>query len=351
MTDAASKTQPRFIYKHRPFAIVDTTPSHAENEIPTPELDMIEKLQHTVLKVDSISKTFSNVKAVKNISFSVARGDVYAFLGPNGAGKTTTLRMLLDVIKADSGTIEWSINGKSNTKPEAGHIGYLPEERGLYLDIPILKSLIYLASIRGMENADAKKQALAWLDRLGLADRAKEKLQVLSKGNQQKIQFIASIIHKPAFAILDEPFSGLDPLNQEVFIDFIKEINSQGTTILLSAHQMSLVEKLANKIFLINNGQELYNGPLVGLYQAHGKKLVIDLQVESPINENTFQNLNGVESVTIVDERHAKLTFGQNADLKSVMQELLKVEGISDLTSHKPDLHEIFLHLVRAHRS
>ncbi len=311
---------------------------------------MTEKLPQTVLKVDSISKNFLNVKAVNNISFSVEQGDIYAFLGPNGAGKTTTLRILLDIIKSDNGSIKWSLNGKSNVKPEAEHIGYLPEERGLYLDIPILKSLIYLASIRGMEKTDAKKKALEWLDRLGLADRAKEKLQVLSKGNQQKIQFVASILHKPAFAILDEPFSGLDPLNQEIFVDFIKEINNQGTTILLSAHQMSLVEKLVNKIFLINKGEELYNGSLSGIYQTYGKKLLIELQLESHINETTFQNLNGVESVTLIDDSRAKLTFGQKADLKSVMYELTKVEGICDLTSHKPDLHEIFLHLVRTHR-
>jgi ABC-2 type transport system ATP-binding protein len=286
---------------------------------------------------------------VNNVSFAVAQGDIYAFLGPNGAGKTTTLRILLDIIKSDSGRIEWNFNGKSSSVPEPEHIGYLPEERGLYLEIPILKSLIYLASLRGMEKADAKKAALAWLERLGLADRAREKLQTLSKGNQQKIQFVASILHKPAFAVLDEPFSGLDPLNQEIFVDFIKEINQQGTTILLSAHQMSLVEKLVNKIFLINKGEELYNGSLSGIYQTYGKKLVIELQFESSVNETTFQNLAGLESVTILDDLHAKLTFGQKGDLRSVMYELTKVEGISDITSHKPDLHEIFLHLVKTH--
>jgi ABC-2 type transport system ATP-binding protein len=311
---------------------------------------MIDKIQKTVLKVNSISKDFLNVKAVNNISFKVEQGDIFAFLGPNGAGKTTTLRILLDIIKSDSGQIEWNLNGKFNKLPEAEHIGYLPEERGLYLDIPILKSLIYIASIRGMEKGDAKKTALEWLERLGLADRAKEKLQVLSKGNQQKIQFVASILHKPAFAILDEPFSGLDPLNQEKFIDFIKEINNQGTTILLSAHQMQLVEKIANKVFLINNGEELYNGSLSGIYQTFGKKQIIELQLESHINESTFQNLTGVESVTLIDDSRVKLTFGQITDLKSVLYELAKVEGICDITSHKPDLHEIFLQLVKTHR-
>jgi len=304
-------------------------------------------MQKTVLSVNSISKDFLNVKAVNNISFTVGQGDIYAFLGPNGAGKTTTLRMLLDIIKPDSGKIEWNLNGKQNRLPDAGEIGYLPEERGLYLDIPILKSLVYLATIRGMEKADAKKTALFWLERLGLADRAKEKLQVLSKGNQQKIQFIASILHKPQFAILDEPFSGLDPINQETFIDFIKEINNQGTTILLSAHQMLLVEKLANKIFLINNGNEVYNGSLTGIYQMFGEKIIIELQLESPVNETTFQNLNDVESVTRIDDLHVKITFSQKAVMKNVLYNLTKIDGICDITSHKPNLHEIFLQLTK----
>lgn len=306
-------------------------------------------MQKTVLKVDSVSKGFSNVKAVNNISFSVERGDIYAFLGPNGAGKTTTLRMLLDIIKPDSGKIEWNLNGKHCHLPDAGQIGYLPEERGLYLDIPILKSLVYLAEIRGMEKTQARKTALEWLDRLGLADRSKEKLQALSKGNQQKIQFVASILHKPEFAILDEPFSGLDPLNQGIFIGFIKEINNQGTTILLSAHQMSLVEKVAGKLFLINNGSEVYNGSLSGIYQMFGEKIIIELQLETPVNESTFQCLNRVETINNIDDLRVKITFSEKTSLKNVLHDLTKINGICDITSHKPDLHEIFLQLVKKH--
>ena len=304
-------------------------------------------MQKPVLNVNSISKSFANVQAVDNVSFSVEQGDIYAFLGPNGAGKTTTLRMLLDIIKPDSGSIEWNLDGKQNRYPAAGHIGYLPEERGLYLDIPILKSLVYLATIRGMDKADAKKNALEWLERLGLVDRAKEKLQVLSKGNQQKIQFVASILHKPEFAILDEPFSGLDPLNQEIFIDFIKEINNKGTTILLSAHQMPLVEKIANKLFLINNGKEVYNGSLSGIYQSFGEKIIIELQLESPFSETTFINLKEVETIFPLDDFRAKITFSQKTNLKNVLNDLATVDGICDITSHKPDLHEIFLQLVK----
>lgn len=307
-------------------------------------------MQNKALIVESISKSFSTVKAVNNISFSVEQGDIFAFLGPNGAGKTTTLRILLDIIKADAGNIEWNLEGSSSHLPQASQIGYLPEERGLYLDIPILKSLIYLASIRGMDKTEARKSAMKWLERLGLANRAKEKLQVLSKGNQQKIQFVASILHKPSFVILDEPFSGLDPLNQEIFIEFIKEINKQGTTILLSAHQMHLVEKIAHKIFLINKGEELYNGSLTGIYETYGNRQIIELSYKSTLNENSLKNINGVKSIEILDNSSVKLTFEQNTVMKNILSELAKLDGIYYVSSHKPTLHDIFLNLVKNHK-
>lgn len=310
---------------------------------------MSDKVKHTVLSVESLSKSFSNVKAVNNISFTINQGDIFAFLGPNGAGKTTTLRILLDIIKPDDGQIIWNLEGNTNQIITANQIGYLPEERGLYPDIPILKSLIYLAAIRGMDKREAKKAAMEWLERLELDNRANEKLQVLSKGNQQKIQFIASILHKPAFAILDEPFSGLDPLNQEIFIEFIREINKQGTTILLSAHQMQLVEKIADKIFLINKGEELYSGSLAGIFESLGSNQIIELHYKSGLNESTFMSFNGAQNVEIIDKSRVKLTFGQNTDMKIVLSDLSGLEGDFDISSHKPDLHDIFLHLVKSH--
>jgi ABC-2 type transport system ATP-binding protein len=310
---------------------------------------MIEKMQNEVLQVKSISKRFSSVQAIKDISFSVEQGDIFAFLGPNGAGKTTTLRILLDIIKADTGQIEWNLNGGANHLPKSAQIGYLPEERGLYLDIPILKSLVYLASIRGMDKHEAKKAAMDWLEKLELADRAKEKLQVLSKGNQQKIQFIASILHKPTFAILDEPFSGLDPLNQEIFIEFIRDINKQGTTILLSAHQMQLVEKTAHKIFLINRGEVLYNGSLNGIYETYGNKPIIELNFKSGLNMGALNAIGSVEDMEIADNQYVKLTFKQNTDMKLILADLAKLDGVVDLSSHKPSLHDIYLNLVKSH--
>ncbi len=288
-----------------------------------------------------------NVQAVRNISFSLEQGDIFAFLGPNGAGKTTTLRILLDIIKPDGGQIEWNLNGGTDALPGPEQIGYLPEERGLYLDIPIIRSLVYLASVRGMEPAEARIAAMEWLEKLNLADRSKDKLQALSKGNQQKIQFIASILHKPTFAILDEPFTGLDPVNQELFIEHIKEINKTGTTILLSAHQMPLVEKIANKIFLINRGREVYNGSLSGIYEAFGKNHVIDLTFNSPVSETLFQIVTGVESINRIDDCQVSLSFRPETELNKALSELAGIDGIINITSRNPDLHDIFLQLVK----
>ncbi len=310
---------------------------------------MKEPSSKIILQVISVSKSFLKVQAVKDITFSVEQGEIFAFLGPNGAGKTTTLRMLLDIIRADHGNIYWNLNGIKSSLPPSEHIGYLPEERGLYLDIPILRSLVYLASIRGMNPAKAKHKALEWLDRLELSNRANDKLQALSKGNQQKIQFIASILHQPSFAILDEPFSGLDPLNQEKFIEYIREINEQGTTILISAHQMPLVEKIAKKIFLINKGQELYHGTLDGIYDIFAQKHIINIRLNSSAAIQTVKEFNEAESIINLDDFNVQLTLKQGSKLNAALSELAKIEEISDITSYKPDLHDIFLQLVKKH--
>ena len=304
-------------------------------------------LTEKVLEVKSLHKRFKTVHAVNDISFELERGDIFAFLGPNGAGKTTTLRILLDIIKADQGEIQWNLNGEQSKLPESSLIGYLPEERGLYVDLPVLRSLVYLASIRGMDAAKANSAAMEWLERMGLADRAKEKLQTLSKGNQQKVQFIASIVHKPAFAILDEPFSGLDPLNQELFIEYIRELNAQGCTVLLSSHQMQLVEKIARKIFLINHGKELYKGSLSGIYNAFGLQHTLELIFESEVPIETLEKINGAEMVSALDSNGAKVVFSAEKKLPEIMKDLSALQGITNIKSQNSSLHDIFLQLVK----
>jgi ABC-2 type transport system ATP-binding protein len=311
---------------------------------------MNQNLSENILEVNSLNKRYKNIHAVKDISFSLEQGDVFAFLGPNGAGKTTTLRMLLDIIRPDSGTIKWNVNDNVSSVPPSENIGYLPEERGLYTDVPIIKSLVYMAAIRGMDPAIAKKASMEWLEKFELADRAKEKLQVLSKGNQQKIQFIASIIHKPAFAILDEPFSGLDPINQENFIDYIRDLNLQGTTILLSSHQMPLVEKIAKKVFLINQGQKIFCGTLSELHKGFEKQQVLNISFNSNVNEERLKLLPEVENINWITPQEVKITFKAGVDLNNALSELVKIDSINNISSHNPDLHDIFLNLVKNHK-
>ena len=207
------------------------------------------------LAIDRVEKRYATVQAVAGVSFDVSPGEAVALLGPNGAGKTTLLRMLVGITRPDSGRILWE--GVERDALPARDVGYLPEDRGLYQDVPIQRTLEYFARLRGLAAADAARRARAWLERFELADRAEEKLGALSKGNQQKVQFAAAVLHEPRFAILDEPFSGLDPLNQELFLTLVSEMRAGGTTILFSAHQMALVERMADRVFVLHRGREL----------------------------------------------------------------------------------------------
>ncbi|MBK7908014.1 MAG: ATP-binding cassette domain-containing protein [Gemmatimonadetes bacterium] len=209
------------------------------------------------LSIRSVEKTYATVRAVAGLSLDVVPGEMVALLGPNGAGKTTLLRMLVGITRPDRGQILWE---GVEQAPAPGALGYLPEDRGLYQDVPIGRTLSYFARLRGIPAAEARRLATEWLERLDLKDRAGEKLAALSKGNQQKVQFAAAVLHRPRFAILDEPFSGLDPLNQELFLDLVRGLRDAGTAVLFSAHQMALVERLADRVFVMHRGRELLHG-------------------------------------------------------------------------------------------
>lgn len=209
------------------------------------------------LSIQSVEKTYATVRAVTGISLDVPSGEIVALLGPNGAGKTTLLRMLVGITRPDRGRILWE---GTEQAPGPGTLGYLPEDRGLYQDVPIHRTLCYFARLRGIPGAEAERLATEWVTRLELKDRAGEKLASLSKGNQQKVQFAAAVLHRPRFAILDEPFSGLDPLNQELFLDLVRGLRDAGTTVLFSAHQMALVERLADRVIVMHRGRELLHG-------------------------------------------------------------------------------------------
>lgn len=212
------------------------------------------------LDVRAVHKRFASVYAVSDLSLTVRQGEIFALLGPNGAGKSTLLRMLVGITRPDEGSVRWCALDVDRLPPAA--LGYLPEDRGLYQDMPLLSVLTYFGSLRGLASDAARQAAELWLDRLDLLPRAKEKIGSLSKGNQQKVQFAAAVLHRPSCAILDEPFSGLDPLNQELFLRLVAELRDQGTTVILSAHQMALVERLADRVFLMHHGREVLSGTM-----------------------------------------------------------------------------------------
>jgi ABC-2 type transport system ATP-binding protein len=301
-----------------------------------------------ILKVDSILKQFGILNAVNDLSFSLNRGEIFALLGPNGAGKTTTVRMLMDIIKPDKGKIEYYLNDNISSQiPLASELGYLPEERGLYQEIPIIKTLEFMGIIRGMHKNKAQESSEEWLEKLELLDRKNEKLSTLSKGNQQKVQFISSVLHKPLFAVLDEPFAGYDPINQEAFLKIIKELRNKGTTILLSAHQMHLVERIADRVLLINKGKKIAYGTVDEIKKdfSTGEKIIINF--ESKPDLSLLQNDDAVEKVEFINDLEIKIYLKQNKSLSGMLNKAASNYKITSVKTEHTSLHDIFIDKVK----
>ena len=298
------------------------------------------------LDVRTVVKQYASVRAVDGISFSIEPGEIFALLGPNGAGKTTTVRMLVGILRPDEGSIAFGGAGGGPTLPPAD-LGYLPEECGLYKEISPIRTLVYMGVLRGMTRRDARLAARRWLERLDLADRANEKLDALSKGNQQKVHFIASILHQPSFAILDEPFTGLDPLNQELFLDLIRELRDSGMTVLLSAHQMQLVERLADRLLLIDQGRVVLQGVLEEIQREFGadEKLVLKLDREPDLAE--LAGAGAIEFVSRTAEREVTLHVRSGESLSDVLISLGKRHGIKAVHSERISLHDIYVQTLR----
>ncbi len=298
----------------------------------------------TILTVKELSKNYGQKKAVDNISFTVQKGDIMGLLGPNGAGKTTAIRMMMGILPTDRGKVAFSFNGTSGALDKS-KVGYLPEERGLYDDVKVIDNLLYLAVLKGKEQKAVRSEALSWLKRLNLADYADQKLEKLSKGMQQKVQFIASILHRPQLVLFDEPFSGLDPVNQDFFKEIIRELQGEGVTVLLSAHQMNLVEELCNSIFLINNGREVLSGDLQEIKKGY-KESVVELRF-APSKDTTF--LKMIPGMRLLKEGkgQASLRYGGSAGINQVIKEIGDKLNLTEISVVKPPLHEIFIETVR----
>lgn len=301
-------------------------------------------MANTVLTVTELKKSFNGKAAVNGISFQVQKGDILGFLGPNGAGKTTAIRMILGILAPDAGEVLFSFNGSSGSL-EKRRIGYLPEERGLYEDAKVLDSLVYLASLKGMPPAEGRKKALAWLETMGLQDYASQKLEKLSKGMQQKVQFIATILHHPDLVVLDEPFSGLDPINQDFFKDLILQLREEGTTVLLSAHQMNMVQELCSRIYLIDKGTPVLQGTLAEIRDQHEENSVEVSFVEQRGLEDYLGSLGEARDIT-VEANTARFKLNTAKDPNTFVEEISRLGQVKSLRLEKPSLHEIFIDTV-----
>lgn len=301
-----------------------------------------------MIALRSVSKHFATVCAVDGVSFDVRPNEIFALLGPNGAGKTTLLRMLLGLIHPDSGRIEFPGNGAR--PPAPSETGYLPEDRGLYPDVKVLDTLTYFGTLRGMTRRAARAAASSWLQRMELGDRGREPLKSLSKGNQQKIQFISAVLHAPTFAVLDEPFSGLDPLNQDLFLALIHELRDRGATVLLSAHQMQLVERVADTILVLNRGRVVLNGSLADIRRrwTTGRRLVV--RVGMPVPGDFLARSPDVK-VHAVQPDEIELLVPDGVPLGPVLAEIGARLDVRDIESHPITLHDVYVRAIAEHNA
>ena len=294
----------------------------------------------TILSVRDIRKTFGKVKAVDGVSFDVRSGSITGLLGRNGAGKTTTIRMITGIFYPDSGSIEWS--GGPSARSAQDRLGYLPEERGLYKQMKVLEHLMFLAEIKSRKASRVKASAEKWLRRFELWDKKDAKVEELSKGNQQKVQLIGTLLHDPELIILDEPMSGLDPVNVVLVRDIIRELRDQGTTILLSTHMMGEAEKLADQIVLIHNGSIVVSGSLGEIKAREGENHV---HIEFDGDGEFLSRIPGVEKATVYGST-GELLLKSGADSQMVLSEAMKRLRIRRFEIGAPSLEEIFIREV-----
>ncbi|CAN5185694.1 ATP-binding cassette domain-containing protein [soil metagenome] len=298
-------------------------------------------LTDATLKVERVLKRFGEFTAVEDLSFEVFPGRVFGFLGPNGAGKTTTIRMIVGITVPDEGHIE--LFGERMSSKLQDRIGYLPEERGLYKKMKVVDQLSYFAALKGVPRNTAIERIDFWLDRMGLADWKNKKTTDLSKGMQQKIQFISTVIHDPELLILDEPFSGLDPINVEFMIDVLSELKSRSKTIIFSTHLMETAERLCNDILLINKGRKVVSGSLREVKASYGHNR-LSLRVIG--GDAVLADRSIVASVIEhADEMNIELTDG--ADAQVLLKRLLESGAVvNKFEAVEPSLNDIFIEQV-----
>ncbi len=293
-----------------------------------------------VLAVRDVVKTFGVVRAVDGVSFSVRQGTITGLLGRNGAGKTTTIRMITGIFLPDSGSIEWV--GGAGGRDARDRIGYLPEERGLYKQMKIFELLLFLAEIKGRRGAGVAKSIDRWLERFELGEKRDAKVEELSKGNQQKVQLIGTLLHDPELIILDEPQSGLDPVNMVLVRNLLRELKEEGRTILLSTHMMGEAERMADDIVLVHEGKVVLDGSLESVRESFGKNT---LHIDYEGDGHFLGELPDVTRASIVNNA-AELSLSEGADPQKILQASVGRLRIRKFEVAAPSLEEIFIEKV-----
>jgi len=293
------------------------------------------------VEIEGVTKTFGSVVAVDGLSLAVPKGSVYGFIGPNGSGKTTTLRMIMRILHPDQGTIQ--VLGEDVTDRDAAsdRVGYLPEERGLYRKMRVGDLLRFYAELKGVR--DYQPRIARWLRHFDLADYTKKKVETLSKGMSQKVQFIASVLHEPELLILDEPFSGLDPVNQDVIKDAVLEMKRAGTTVIFSTHDMDVAERMCDFVFMIFKGRKVLDGTLESIQNRYGMDTV---RVRVAGDGVAFDKLPGVEKVNDFG-RFQELRLRPGGDPQRILHELIGRGRVEHFELAQPSLHDIFIRIAR----
>jgi len=295
------------------------------------------------LVVEHVNKSFGQFHVIKDLSMEVKEGSIFGFLGANGAGKTTTMRMILDIIRPDSGRITW--NGQDVREVPRRNWGYLPEERGLYPKMKVDEQLLFLARLQGLSKQAAQQALDEWLDRFQINANRKKKIEELSKGNQQKVQFLATVLHDPAILIMDEPFSGLDPVNANVLKEAFLEMHRRGKTIVFSTHQLEQAEELCQDIVIINKGQSIVQGSVQEVRRQHGRN-VVRLKLDNDPEALWLDTLEGVQ-VTKRRQDYIEMQIRANLNPNLIVEAALQHGGIiSRFELTEPSLTDIFIEHV-----
>jgi ABC-2 type transport system ATP-binding protein len=294
-----------------------------------------------ILELRNVRKAYGDFVAVDGVSMAVPAGSIFGLLGPNGAGKTSSIRMIMNITAPDSGEV--MVFGHPRTSEDLRRIGYLPEERGLYRKMTVTDQLVFLGEIRGLRGPQLLADINHWLERVQLAEWSKRKIEELSKGMQQKVQLIGTVLHQPDLLILDEPFSGLDPLNQELFRDLLLDYRAQGKSVVLSTHGMELAERLCDHICLISHGRAILDGELKTIKRRVGGN-AFRLTAEGDLGR--LETMPEVEHA-VVQDGVAKLLLRPEVQGSDVLRQIVQFLNVHEFRSEEPELEQIFLKAVR----